>query len=155
MSKKNSYNIVKLVNLKLVKEEAFRNYSSISSDNDVMKLMHNYMANQYREIAYVIGLDNRNRPTVIHCLGVGSISSCNLPVSSVIKPLLLSNCSGAILVHNHPSDYSDYMVASNADITITQKVKEALKLFEMELIDHIIFNSDATQTLSMRSTINW
>ena len=152
MTKKNCYNIVKLVSLKMVQEESYRNYGNISSQHDVVNLMKKYIANEYRETAFVIGMNTRNKTVLIHRLGIGSIDRCVLPVASVIKPLLLSNCSTAIIIHNHPSDS---MNPSEADIKITQKVKDALKLVEMELLDHIIVNSDCSESFSMRSSHHW
>ena len=152
MSKKNSYNIVKLVNLKLVKEEAFRNYSSISSEADIVGLMKRYIQDEYREVAFIIGMDTNNRPCLIHKLGMGGINNCPVPVASIIKPLLLANCSTAILMHNHPSDT---MNPSEADLTLTNRVRDAMKLMEMELLDHIIVNSDCSQSYSMRGSLHW
>lgn len=151
-TKTNSYNIVKLVSLKMIKEEGFRNYESIASQQCIVDLMKKYMANEYREVAYVIGCDIKNRPTLIHQLGIGGIDRCIVPIPSILKPLLLSNCSTAFLVHNHPADS---MVPSEADIKLTNRVREVMKLMEMTLLDHLIVNSDCSDSYSMRNSIYW
>lgn len=152
MSKQNSYNIVKLVSLKMVKEEGFRNYESIASQHCVVELMKKYMANEYREVAYVIGCDVKNRPVLIHQLGIGGIDRCTVPIASILKPLLLSNCSTAILVHNHPADSMEF---SSSDIELTKRVREGMKLLELTLLDHLLMNHDCSESVSMRTTIHW
>ncbi len=50
-----------------------------------------------------------------------------------------ANASAVILAHNHPSGN---LGASDAEIRITERVKEALKLVEVQLLDHLILNKD-------------
>jgi len=56
-----------------------------------------------------------------------------------------SNASGIILAHNHPSGN---LKASQDDLNITKKVKEAAKLFDINLLDHLIVTTDGYYSLS-------
>ncbi len=147
-TKEQNYTVVSMVNLKLVKEESFSYSRMVTGEDDVVEIMKPYLADSWREEAYCIGMNNRNHTTIIHRIGIGGISSCAVPIASVVKPLLLANCSTCILVHSHPSNY---MVSSESDRAISRKVKEALSLFEIELLDHVIVDSSCTRSLSMRS----
>jgi DNA repair protein RadC len=48
---------------------------------------------------------------------------------------LLLNASAVILLHNHPGGDPE---PTDADITATEEIKEALDMFEMNLLDHVI-----------------
>ena len=61
----------------------------------------------------------------------GSIIETRVILQYAIK----ANACAVILAHNHPSGN---LVASDADIRITKNVKEALKLVDIELLDHMI-----------------
>jgi DNA repair protein RadC len=53
----------------------------------------------------------------------------------IIKHALLSGACGLILVHNHPSGGLQF---SEADITLTKRVKESCKLVDIILLDHVL-----------------
>ena len=56
-----------------------------------------------------------------------------------LKSPIKANAAAVILAHNHPSGN---LGASEADKRITQNVREALKLVEIQLLDHLILNKD-------------
>ena len=79
-----------------------------------------------------------NRPNKV--LGIASISRGSLSGSIIDTRVILqyaikANAHSVILAHNHPSGN---LGASEADIRITKNVKEALKLMDIELLDHMI-----------------
>ncbi|KGJ90828.1 JAB domain-containing protein [Colwellia psychrerythraea] len=57
------------------------------------------------------------------------------------KEQLLSDGAAVFFVHNHPSDEAK---ASQADITITKFLKEALALINVQVLDHIVVGDSAT-----------
>jgi DNA repair protein RadC len=57
----------------------------------------------------------------------------------ILQYAIKANAAAVILAHNHPSGN---LKASEADINITNKIREALKLVEIQLLDHIIINKD-------------
>jgi DNA repair protein RadC len=79
-----------------------------------------------------------------HVIGIYELSKGGVSFSIVDIKLLMSvalKClaSGVALIHNHPSGA---MIASEADIRITQKVKSACELLEIALLDHLIISKD-------------
>jgi len=50
-----------------------------------------------------------------------------------------ANASSVILAHNHPSGNLN---PSDADVNITKRVRDALELMEIKLLDHLILNKD-------------
>jgi DNA repair protein RadC len=66
-------------------------------------------------------------------------------VKIILQAALRVNASAIILSHNHPSGQ---LIASSADISITNRVKEAAKLLDMQVIEHIIVTPEDDQYYS-------
>lgn len=143
---------IKIVNLKMVREKTVKYDQSISLPRDVLSLVKDIYQDSYREVITVVGLNTRNFPTVIHIVATGSPNQSQFFVSNTIKPLLLSNSVGFILLHNHPAGS---LIPSRCDIEVTKRCSEAGKLFELELLDHLIINPDCSDFISMRSLPSW
>ncbi|MDY3572541.1 JAB domain-containing protein, partial [Enterobacter hormaechei] len=65
----------------------------------------------------------------------GTINSTQVHPREVVKSGLRHNAAAAILAHNHPSGYAE---PSDTDRRITQRLKEALTLVDIRLLDHLI-----------------
>lgn len=97
---------------------------------------------------YFIGLNTCNQVLIIDEHSKGGVSEARIYISEIAKKLLLTNSSQVILIHNHPSGN---LQASDSDILITNKISEALKLFEIQLLDHLIIGQDLDDYLSFKS----
>jgi DNA repair protein RadC len=69
----------------------------------------------------------------------GGVSSVVADTKLILSMGLKSLASGMILAHNHPSGK---LMPSEQDIRLTQRLKSASKLVDIELLDHIILNAD-------------
>ena len=65
----------------------------------------------------------------------GSIDSASVYPRQVVKRALAHNAAALILTHNHPSGVAE---PSQADKVLTQRLKEALALVEVRILDHFI-----------------
>ena len=74
----------------------------------------------------------------------GSIDSASVYPREVVKIALEHNAAAMILTHNHPSGNPE---ASQADIQLTSKLKEALALVDVRILDHIIVGTDGCYSL--------
>lgn len=89
--------------------------------------------------SFWIVLVNRANNTIGYALiGQGGTSSCTVDIKIIAKKAIDCLASGVILCHNHPSGNK---TPSDADILLTNKVKEALKFLDISLVDHIIMTS--------------
>lgn len=140
---------VKIVQLRMVREKTVKYQEAMTNAETVVNIVRPIFENIYREQVVVIGLDNRNVPTVVHVVGVGIPNQSPVFPSSVFKPLLLSNSSGFILVHNHPGGSN---TASQADSGLTEKLVQIGKLLEIPLLDHLILNADGSEFYSFRTS---
>lgn len=104
---------------------------------------------EYREVFTVLGLDNSNEVVFTHIVSIGDVGQCGVSTASVAKVLLLGNCSGAVVVHNH---LGGTMSASESDKEVTKKIIKALDLFNISLVDHVILSGKNNDILSLKSS---
>lgn len=93
-----------------------------------------------REAMVVLYLNNSNRTLGWSIASIGGITGTLVDVRLVLRDALLTQATSIILVHNHPSNSLE---PSQADLTITQKVKKAAELMDIKLLDHLILSEDA------------
>ncbi|MGC0807318.1 RadC family protein [Pantoea agglomerans] len=96
------------------------------------------LAGLEREVFMVVFLDNQNRLLAHETLFHGSITSTEVHPREVVKAALRHNAAAAIFAHNHPSGYAE---PSDADQHITERLKKALALVEVRVLDHLIVGS--------------
>lgn len=101
---------------------------------------HLHMNVQAEEYVYVIAMDSKNRPIGISEVGHGTVNACFVSVRSVMIRLLLMGSVKFMLLHNHPS--GDPKI-SRDDKEITQKLKKAGELMDIELVDHLVIGADS------------
>ena len=80
-------------------------------------------------------LNKANKVIEKEKISAGGLSGTVVDVKIILKNALQKLASGIILIHNHPSGN---LQPSDADISITRKLKDASKLLEMAVLDHLI-----------------
>lgn len=97
-----------------------------------------------KEMSLVVCLDSCYRPMCIGFLGYGTENNVDMSVKETVQFALLTNASGVILLHNHPGNgrRMSALTPSKDDIAIASRISEALKLFEISLVDSVIINCD-------------
>lgn len=99
----------------------------------------------YRQERFgVLFLDSQNRLIAYEEMFRGTLGSATVHPREIAKVALGHNAASVILAHNHPSGSQE---PSQADIQITQRIKEALGLLEIMVTDHFI--ATGTTTVSM------
>ncbi|MDZ7650383.1 MAG: JAB domain-containing protein [Cytophagales bacterium] len=85
-------------------------------------------------------LTNRaNKVLGIFELSTGGVSGTVADPKLIFAAALKGAASGMILAHNHPSGN---LQPSQADLDLTKKIREAGKLLEIQLLDHVIVTSE-------------
>jgi DNA repair protein RadC len=77
----------------------------------------------------------------------GTIDGCSVHPREVVKIALAYNAAAAIFAHTHPSGIAE---PSQADIQITKRLKEALALVDVRVLDHILIGGMETTSLAQR-----
>jgi DNA repair protein RadC len=91
--------------------------------------------------SFFLLLLNINNQTIGYAkISQGGVASTVVDVKIIAKYVVDSLATGIILAHNHPSGNLN---PSSSDISITSKVKEAMKLFDVQVVDHIIVTADS------------
>jgi DNA repair protein RadC len=114
----------------------------ISSSEQSEKFIRNFYGDDLEifESFFLLLLDRNNQTIGYSKISQGGISGTVVDVRIVAKYAVESLCSGVILAHNHPSGNLN---PSLADEQITIKTKDALKLFDIVVLDHIILTADS------------
>jgi len=86
----------------------------------------------------VLFLDTQHRLIAFEELFRGTLDSASVYPREVAKEALRHNAGAVILAHNHPSGIAE---PSHADRRITDRLKEALGLFEIRVLDHLVVGS--------------
>jgi DNA repair protein RadC len=108
----------------------------IVSSKDIYDLMRPHLLDLPHEEFWVVLLNRANIVLKKVAVSVGGISGTVADPRLIFKVALENMASAVILVHNHPSGNSK---PSDADLVITRKMKEAGKLLEIPVLDHLIF----------------
>ncbi|EOV9702206.1 DNA repair protein RadC [Cronobacter dublinensis] len=110
-------------------------FTSATATRDWLRLS---LAGLEREVFMVVFLDIQNRLLAHETLFCGSIASTEIHPREVVKAALRHNAAAAIFAHNHPSGYAE---PSDADRRITERLKKALALVDVRVLDHLIVGS--------------
>lgn len=87
------------------------------------------------EVFVCLFLDNQHRVIACDELFRGTIDGASIYPREVVKATLQYNAAALIMAHNHPSGISE---PSQADKVITDKLKAALALIDVRVLDHFI-----------------
>lgn len=107
----------------------------ISSSRDAYNIINHKLTDLPHEEFWMLLLNRANKVIKTESISKGGISGTVVDVRLVSKIAIEHNSSSVILAHNHPSGN---LKASQQDLDITKKIKEALKLFDIALFDHLI-----------------
>jgi DNA repair protein RadC len=99
----------------------------------------NFLQAQLRDRPYEVfcclHLDNRHRLIAFEELFRGTIDGASVHPREVVKQALSRNAAAVILAHNHPSGIAE---PSHADELITARLRDALALVDIRVLDHLV-----------------
>lgn len=107
----------------------------ITTSKDAFEIMHPLLADLPHEEVWIILLSKGNRVIKKHQVSKGGISGTVVDIRLIMKEAIESLASAMILCHNHPSGSAQ---PSMDDDMKTAQLKEAGKIMDIRLLDHII-----------------
>ena len=131
-------------------EESLPSGESIRSPRDTESFLKARMQHLDHELFCCLYLDNRHRVLRFDELFRGTIDGTSVYPREVVKEALSVNAAAVILAHNHPSGVAE---PSQADERITQRIKSALELVDIRLLDHLIVGEGAATSLASRGLL--
>jgi len=116
--------------------------AKIMTSMDAVKILRQVWDDEtldLHETMILILLNRANHVLGYYTLSKGGISGTVADPKMIFSAALTAGASSIILCHNHPSGN---LKPSQSDIDLTRKVRDAGKLLEIQLIDHIILTRD-------------
>lgn len=138
METTNNLMSVKEVKLKYIADPTTLKRKKISSSEDaVQTLLEGYDQDTIgmQEQFIVMLLNRNNRVLGLYKASTGGITGAIVDIRLIMVTALKSLATGIIVSHNHPSFNKN---PSNQDVTMTKQIKEACKILDIALLDHII-----------------
>jgi DNA repair proteins len=111
----------------------------ITGSLDAARALCEEFAGLDHEETWALFLTTANRPLMAEMITCGTLRSTLIDHRRIVKQAILCDAAGVILYHNHPSGLPR---PSAEDIRQTETLKKACDLFDISLLDHIIFGSD-------------
>ena len=91
--------------------------------------------NPLQEAFYCVYLDRKNHPLARHMITLGTATSTVAAPREVFRGAILAGATALIIAHNHPSGDP---APSAADLQITRVLRDAAKVIDIDLLDHVI-----------------
>jgi len=109
-----------------------------------------HLAPREHEIFAILFLDNRHRVIEFVPLFRGTVDGASVHPREVVKEALARNAAAVILAHNHPSGVAE---PSQADELITTRLRDALALVDIRVLDHLVVTGDAIVSFAERGLL--
>ncbi|WP_025806319.1 RadC family protein [Pseudomonas chlororaphis] len=119
----------------LLESRLFQRGEVLKTQKAVEQFLQLKLAASQREVFALLFLDSKHRVIAFEELFHGSINSTSIHPRVVMQRALHHNAAAAILAHNHPSGVTE---PSQADRSITSRLKELLELIDVQVLDHFI-----------------
>ena len=157
LSLENGIGVSRLATLRALPELAKRYFEStlpmgeaIRSPADTEAFLAARLRDLPHELFCCLYLDNRHRIIHFEELFRGTIDGTSVYPREVVKQSLAVNAAAIILAHNHPSGVAE---PSQADERITRRIKAALELVDIRLLDHLIIGDGVSTSLASRGIL--
>lgn len=95
-------------------------------------------------------VDNRHRVIAFEEMFRGTLDGASVHPREVLKAALHHNAAGVIFAHNHPSGVAE---PSDADRRLTQRLKDALALVDIRVLDHFVVSSTDVVSFAERGLL--
>jgi DNA repair protein RadC len=119
-------------------KEKVKSYNQICTPDAVYEEMKE-LSQADQESLWVLYLNTKNMIIGKDIVALGGISSASVDIKILFRRILLNNAPAFIIVHNHPSGEVE---PSKNDINLTNTIKDASKIIDIRLLDHIIVSDD-------------
>lgn len=93
-----------------------------------------------KEMALVLLVDNAMRVLDCFPLSLGTVSGVSVSVRAIAERAYSKHAAAVFLAHNHPGGVA---VPSSEDVKLTHRIKEALAILEIPLVEHFVFSDSA------------
>ena len=136
---------IDVVRLQLIPDERLKLEVPVRSPYAAVERFGEELKSYSREVLAALYLTSKQHVIAIHLVSMGTINQTMVSPAEILKPALLCNAAGVLLMHNHPS--GDVM-PSQEDKLVTSRMKDACELIGVDLVDHVIVGCNTEDSFS-------
>ncbi|MEW8232478.1 MAG: DNA repair protein RadC [Candidatus Thiodiazotropha endolucinida] len=122
----------------------------LGSPEDTRRYLQIRLADRKNEVFGCLLLDNRHRIIAMVELFQGTIDGSSVHPRVIVQKALELNAAAMLFFHNHPSGVAE---PSQADEAITRRLKEALALIDVRVLDHFVVTAGESVSFAERGLI--
>ena len=130
-----------------IKHRPGRSFSSPEVTRNYLRLK---LADCRNEVFGSLFLDNRHRIIALRELFQGTIDGASIHPRVVVQQALEANAAALVFYHNHPSGVAE---PSHADEAITRRLKAALALVDVRVLDHFVVSAGESVSFAERGLL--
>lgn len=130
--------------------ERLQRGEALSNPADTRQFLLARLRHHPHEVFACLLLDNRHRVIAFEELFRGTIDAASVYPREVVKLALARNAAAVILAHNHPSGVAE---PSRADELLTHRLRDALALVDIRLLDHFVIGDGEAVSFAERGLI--
>jgi DNA repair protein RadC len=127
-----------------------RRGTKFSAPQAVREFLSVKLGDRQHEVFVVVMLDNQHRLIEACEMFRGTIDGASVYPREVVKEALMHNAAAVILAHNHPSGVAE---PSAADRALTERLKSALALVDIRVLDHFVVGGESVISFAERGWI--
>lgn len=140
----NAMNIIREKMISYKRDQVF------NSPADVRLYLNMRLHALEREVFLCLFLDTQHRLIADEILFTGTIDASSVYPREVVKRALELNAAAVIFSHNHPSGVPE---PSMADERITLRLRDALALVDVRVLDHVIVGGDVNISMAEKGLL--
>jgi DNA repair protein RadC len=116
-------------------EKTIEHRKAVSGPEDIFTYVRMHVGPGTIECLHALYLDEARHVVHHQEVAMGTVDRLSIYPREVLKPALIHNATGMILVHNHPDGQP---VPSENDLALTKKIEDLSAMFDIKLLDHLI-----------------
>lgn len=132
-------------------QKRFERSNYLTSPNATSEFLHVTFADDHRELFAMVLLNNQHSVIGYEILFLGTIDGAAVYPREVVKTALDYNAAAVIFTHNYPSGVAE---PSQADRSITERLKRALDTIDVRVLDHLVVGGTEIVSFAERGFID-
>jgi DNA repair protein RadC len=130
--------------------EKLKQQDSFTSADTASDYLRAQLSQNKREVFAMLMLDSQHQLIAYREMFKGTINSAAVYPRELVKQAMDDNAAAVILAHNHPSGVAE---PSQADIQITQRIKQAFALVDVTVLDHFVIGHSSAVSFAQRGLL--
>ncbi|MBA3980326.1 MAG: DNA repair protein RadC [Alcanivorax sp.] len=123
---------------------------AVSGSHEAISFLRMRLCHEERELFGALFLDHKHRVIAFEVLFMGTLDFTAVHPREIARRALTLNAASVILAHNHPSGDPE---PSDSDLKMTYRIRDALALVEVRVLDHVVLGQLGHVSMADRALI--